>query len=445
MNTEIPQAIQGVFISTYGCQMNVNDTERMFSLLEMNNYQEVPRADDANLVIINSCAIREKPVHKVHSEMGKYRKLKETNPQLMLAVGGCVGQQEKKKLLKDIPYLDFVFGPDNIDELPQLIDEVKESRAPKAHAKFHHQAPYEINTLVRNPGVSTFVNITKGCDNFCTFCIVPFTRGRERSRPMRELVEDIQSLAERGVREVTLLGQNVNSYTSDCGANFARLLKTLATDTDILRIRYTTSHPKDFDRELIQVLQDYRQKLCDYIHLPVQSGSSRVLERMNRGYTREEYLEKIAWIKEIIPGVSLSTDIICGFPGETEEDFAQTMSLVEEVGYETMFAFKYSPRPFTKAAKFTDQVDEKVKGERLTRLLDAHRVQSFDLAKRYEGMKLEVLVEGLDKRDPDGGRVMGRSTQNKLVHFEGDKSMIGQLIEVRVSDAAPVNLKAERV
>ena len=434
-------SVQGVYITTYGCQMNVNDSERMFSLLEMQNYEEVKAPDQADLIIINSCSVREKPVHKVHSEVGRYRELKKENPNLIIGVGGCVGQQEKKKLLSDVPLLDFVFGPDNIDTLPALISDVRSKQERLVGAKFDYQAPYQVDTLIRNPGVSTFVNITKGCDNFCTFCIVPFTRGRERSRNLDALIDDVNALAKRGAKEVTLLGQNVNSYKSDCGANFANLMEAVATRTEIERVRFTTSHPKDFDQELCDVLQKHRNKLCDYIHLPVQSGSSSVLDRMNRRYTREEYLEKIKMIKETIPGVSLSTDIIVGFPGETDEDFEQTLSIVKEVGYETIFAFKYSPRLHTKAARFEDQVDEKVKSERLNRLFAEHREWAFELAKRYDGQTLEVLVEGVDDRNPE--RVYGRSTQNKLVHFEGPESLIGTTVPVKISKVAPTSLRGE--
>lgn len=439
----IAEAIKGVYISTYGCQMNVNDSERMFSLLEMSNYQQVEQPEEASLIIINSCAVREKPVHKVHSEAGKYQKMKKENPNLRIGVGGCVGQQEKKRLLKDISYLDFVFGPDNIDELPSILEELEAKQERISRAKFQHQKPYEVATLVRNPGVSTFVNITKGCDNFCSFCIVPFTRGRERSRSLEELIEDINKLVNRGVKEVTLLGQNVNSYKSSCGTDFGGLLQAVCQQTDIERVRFTTSHPKDFNQELVDILQKYRKKLCDYIHLPVQSGSSQILDRMNRNYTREVYLEKVKMIKEGIPGVSLSTDIIVGFPGETEEDFEQTMRLVEEVQYETMFAFNYSPRPYTKAARFEDQIPQEVKSRRLNELLNRHRELSFGWAQKYEGQVLQVLVESEDKKRPN--RVMGRSTQNKLVHFDGSKELIGSTVPVKISKAYPVNLEGSIV
>lgn len=435
---------KGVFISTYGCQMNVNDSERMFSLLEMSNYYEVKEPEQASLIIVNSCAIREKAVHKVHSELGWYQKLKKQNPSLKIAVGGCVGQQEKDKLLKDVPYLDFVFGPDNIDSLPEILSEFEQKKQRLQKAKFEHQKPYEISTLVRSPGVSSFINITKGCDNFCSFCIVPFTRGRERSRPLKELLKDVNELVAKGVKEVTFLGQNVNSYESECGTNFANLLRIICEETDIKRLRYTTSHPKDFDQELVNIMAKYREKLCDYVHLPVQSGSTEVLARMNRNYSREHYLEKIQMISEGIPGVSLSTDIIVGFPGESLQNFQDTLDMVSQVQFETIFAFKYSPRPFTKAAKFTDQVPEDEKSRRLQQLFDEHKKLSYELAKKYENQVLQVLVEAMDKRGVEG-KLYGRSTQNKLVHFDGSADLIGSLVPVRITEAKPVNLRGELV
>ena len=431
---------KGVYISTYGCQMNVNDTERMYTLLEMLNYSPVTTADQADLIIVNSCSVREKPVHKVHSEVGRYKGLKTNRPHLKIGVGGCVAQQEKKNLLKDVPLLDFVFGTDAIDQLPKIVQDLTAQDDKIVSAKFEHAKPYHVETLVRNPGVSTFVNITKGCDNFCTFCVVPFTRGRERSRPLKHLVEDVLNLTKRGVREVTLLGQNVNSYTSECGANFAKLMKTLSEDTPIERIRFTTSHPKDFDEELVSVMQDHRDKIMDYIHLPVQSGNSEVLERMNRGYTREEYIRKAKMILEIMPGAALSTDIIVGFPGETEEQFEDTMTLLDEVPYESIFSFKYSPRPFTKAARWEDQLTDEEKSQRLYRLQDRHKEIAFELAKRYQGKEVEVLVE---EYDAESGKANGRSTQNKLTHFQADADLVGQTVRVKVNEAFPQTLRGE--
>ncbi len=431
----------GVYISTYGCQMNENDSERMMTLLEMMNFRPVTSPDQASIIIINSCSIREKPVHKVHSEVGRYRRLKALNPKLRIGVAGCVAQQEKEKLKLDIPLIDFVIGTDAIDHLPQVIARVREGQ-PVVQARFEHQQPYHIETMVRNPGVSTFVNITKGCDNFCTFCIVPFTRGRERSRPLKHLIDDVNKLVQRGVKEVTLLGQNVNSYESECGTNFAQLLAKLSTDTDIERIRYTTSHPKDFSNELIDIMALHQNKVMEYIHLPVQSGNSEVLARMNRGYTREDYMERVREIFARLPGAVLSTDLIVGFPGETDAQFEDTMTLLDEVPYENIYAFNYSPRPMTKAARFPDQIPDEVKGARLTRILDRHREIAFALAKKYDGQTLKVLVE---RHDSESGRVMGRSTQNKTVHFNGDSHLLGKTVDVRIFEAFPLTLRGELV
>ena len=429
----------GVYISTYGCQMNENDSERMMTLLEMMNFRPVTSPDQASLIIINSCSIREKPVHKVWSEVGRYRKLKEFNPKLKIGVAGCVAQQEKAKLKADIPLIDFVIGTDAIDQLPEVVARARAGETP-IRARFEHQQPYHVETLSRNPGVSTFVNITKGCDNFCTFCIVPFTRGRERSRPLAHLIEDVRRLVARGTREVTLLGQNVNSYESDCGTNFAQLMATLARETDVERIRYTTSHPKDFTDELIDVMAEHGDKIMEYIHLPVQSGNTEVLSRMNRGYTRDEYLRKVDAIFARMPHAVLSTDLIVGFPGETDAQFEDTMSLLRRVPYETLFAFNYSPRPMTKAARFGDQVPEEVKFARLHHLLEVHRGIAFDLVKKYVGQTLAVLIE---RHDAATGRVVGRSTQNKSVYLTGGPELIGRTVNVRINEAAPLVLHGE--
>lgn len=431
----------GVYISTYGCQMNENDSERMMTLLEMMGFRAVTSPDQASLIIINSCSIREKPVHKVRSEVGRYRKLKEFNPKLKIGVAGCVAQQEKDKLRNDIPLVDFVVGTDAIDSLPDIVARARQGEA-VVSARFNHQQPYHIETLVRNPGVSTFVNITKGCDNFCTFCVVPFTRGRERSRPLAHLISDVNKLVERGVKEVTLLGQNVNSYESECGADFATLLARLCTDTGIERIRYTTSHPKDFNDDLIEVMARHSDKVMDYIHLPVQCGNSEVLERMNRGYTREDYLKRVEAIFKRLPNAALSTDIIVGFPGETEAQFEDTLSLLREVPYENIYAFAYSPRPMTKAARFGDQVPDEVKSERLTKVLDLHREIAFALSKKYEGRILKILVE---RYDESTGRVQGRSTQNKSAHFRGSRDLIGSTVDVRIDQALPLSLRGEMI
>ncbi len=431
-----------VYISTYGCQMNVNDTERMYSLLEMMNYTPTRNPGEACLILINSCSVREKPVHKVRSEVGRFRKLKEQNPHLRIGVAGCVAQQEKHKLFKDIPLLDFAFGPDAIDDLPQIVSRLHRGQKAFAQVQFKNKEPYHIQTLIKNPGVSAFVNITKGCDNFCTFCVVPFTRGRERSRPLKHVLEDVQNLVKRGVREVTLLGQNVNSYLSECGAKFSDLLVGLCEKTDILRIRFTSPHPKDFNEELVDVMQAYRKKVMDLVHLPVQSGNTQVLERMNRGYTREEYIKKAHMILKRMPGSVLSTDMIVGFPGETEECFEDSLSLLDAVPFEGIYAFKYSPRPFTKAARYEDQVPEKQKTLRLARLNAKYNQFAFSRAAQYKGAVLDVLVENKDKKT---GLLGGRSRENKMVHFSGPEELVGSLVPVKIGEAYPQTLYGKRI
>ena len=440
MNEDIGKG-DGVYISTYGCQMNVNDTERMYSLLEMVNFVPVPTPEQAKLIILNSCSVREKPVHKIFSEVGRYRRMKEQNPQIKIGVGGCVAQQEKQNLVQRQPLIDFVFGTDNIDQLPEIVAKARQNQK-VINARFEMQKPYYLETLLRNPGVTAFVNITKGCDNFCTFCVVPFTRGRERSRPLRNLIEDIQTLTKRGVKEVTLIGQNVNSYKSECGGDFTALMKAVCEETDISRIRYTTPHPKDFNQELVELSQKYRAKICDSIHLPAQSGNTEVLARMNRGYSREEYLDKVKMIRQAIPGVSLTTDLIVGFPGETDAQYEDTLSLVDIVDYDNIYAFKYSPRPFTKAAKYTDQVDEAVKDTRLTRLIEFHKEKAFAKVSSLDGQIVEILVEQFD---PTTQRLNGRTTQNKVVHFDGDKNLVGQMVKVKVLKAFPATVRGELV
>ena len=431
---DFPMQYRSVYISTYGCQMNIHDTERMYSLLEMMNYTPVNSPDQAQLIIINSCSVREKPVHKVRSEVGRYYSLKREKPALKIGVAGCVAQQEKKKLLKEIPLIDFVFGPDAIDDLPDIVSRLEQGESDVLETRFTHSRPYHIQTLIRNPQVSAFINIMKGCDNFCTFCVVPFTRGRERSRPLNHIVEDVQSLTQKGVKEVTLLGQNVNSYRSDCGADFGKLLSALCEGTDIKRIRFTSPHPKDFNEDLVQIMQFHRNKIMSAIHLPVQSGNSRILEKMNRGYTRREFIQKARMILKGMPGAVLSTDMIVGFPGETEEDFQDSLSLLDEVPFEMIYSFKYSPRPFTKAKNFDNQVSEREKSTRLARLNQKHIQFAFSRSQEYKDQVLEVLVE---KKDDKTGYLSGRSVQNKSVHFYGSAHLKGKIVSVKINKTYP--------
>ena len=435
---------KSVYISTYGCQMNVHDTERMYSLLEQLNYAPAVDPSRAELIIINSCSVREKPVHKVRSEVGRYRPLKEKNPHLKIGVAGCVAQQEKQKLFKTTPLLDFVFGPDAIDELPHIVARLEKGDERFNSTKFTHSKPYHIQTLIRNPGVSAFVTIMKGCDNFCTFCVVPFTRGRERSRSLKNISEDVQKLTLRGVREVTLLGQNVNSYRSPCGGDFATLLVDLCENTDIHRIRFTSPHPKDFNKELIDIMQTHRDKVMPAIHLPAQSGNTRILKQMNRGYTRTQYIEKAHSILQGFKGSVLSTDIIVGFPGETEDEFQDTLSLLDEVPFEHLYSFKYSPRPFTKAATYKNQVSELEKARRLKILNKKHNKLAFLRSKWYKGKTVDILVEAKDLKTQ---LMVGRSAQNKLVYFPGSQSLFntlkGKTVPVKINKSYPLTLYGE--
>ena len=431
---------KNAFISTYGCQMNVNDTERISCILEMAGWAIVPKPEMSELIIINSCSIREKPVHKARSEVGRYKKLKIKNQKLKIGIAGCVAQQERSRLLKQIPLIDFVLGTDAIDELPNVLSQLEEKKQ-VVSTKQTSKSPYHIQTLIGNPGVSTFVNISKGCDNFCSFCVVPFTRGRETSRPLLHLIEDLKALTKRGVQEVTLLGQNVNSYRSPCGANFAQLLEALARKTNIKRIRFMTSHPKDFNEQLVEIMQNHRDKIMDFIHLPVQSGNTKVLKKMNRCYSREEYIEKAHMILEKMPGSVLSTDIIVGFPGETEEAFEDSMTLLDKVPYEALFSFKYSARPYTKAFSFKDIVPEREKAQRLARLQKKHEKIAFSLAQKYKDTVLKVLVEKQDKKTKF---FVGRSTQNKLVYFSGEKKDIGKILPIKTNKVNALTFYGEK-
>ena len=438
-----PLSLKGVYISTYGCQMNVNDSERMMSLLEMMNFTPVSSPDQAELIIINSCSVREKPVHKVVSEVGRYKKIKQKNPSLKIGVAGCVAQQERARLLRRLPLLDFIFGPDSIDDLPDIIQKLQTEKKSFHNTRLKNKEPYHVQTLIRNPSVTAFVNITKGCDNFCTFCIVPYTRGRERSRPLDHILDDAKKLHDRGVKELTLLGQNVNSYTSPCGnASFATLLKRIAKDTPISRIRYTTSHPKDFNQELVDVMAEYPDKIMEAIHLPVQSGNDEVLRRMNRGYTKSDYMKKVDMILKKIPHAVLSTDIIVGFPGETREQFQDTLDLVKEVPYESVFSFCYSPRPFTKAALDPNPVTESEKSLRLKELNEKYTALAFERVQRYKGKTLDVLVE---KRDEKSNLLNGRSTENKLVYFSGDDQWIGKEVSVLIEKPLPQTMYGKMI
>jgi len=439
-----------VFIETYGCQMNEHDSERMLRLLEGVSYSETKEAKEADLILINTCSVREKPEHKVYSALGRFKKLKEEKGTI-IGVAGCVAQQEGERLLDRIPYLDMVIGTQAIPALPNLVKKVEALGQRVCETGFDANGEYLKTPLPQKPPVvgsirlvkvKSYVTIMQGCDRFCSFCIVPYVRGRERSLPSYEIIEEVKDLAETGVKEVCLLGQNVNGYGKGIGGElgFSELLHRINEVNGIERIRFTSSHPADLSEELIQAFTELT-KLCDHIHLPFQSGSSRILKAMHRGYTKESYLEKIDRLKEVCPSIALTADVIVGFTGEEEMDFEETLELLQRVRFDDLFSFKYSPRKGTRAAQYEDRVEEKVKQDRLTILQGIQKEITLQKNQALVGSVEEILVEGRSKQsDRD---VTGRTRSNKVVNFEGDLGIVGKLVHVRITKAFPHSLRGE--
>ncbi|HZH75435.1 tRNA (N6-isopentenyl adenosine(37)-C2)-methylthiotransferase MiaB [Archangium sp.] len=431
------------FIHTFGCQMNVNDSLRMSEVLGKLDYKPTPVAEEADLIILNTCSIREKAEDKMLSALGRYRTVKLTRGTL-LGVGGCVAQQEKDKLLKKVPYLDFVFGPDSIAKLPEIIDRVKGERERVVETAWVDSEEYvfpRADPETSRGKVTEFVTVMKGCDNVCAFCVVPHTRGREVSRAFPEVLGEVADLTKVGVREVTLIGQNVNSYRG--GISFAQLLLRTAEVPGIERVRFTTSHPHDLSDELIEAFR-VQPKIMPHFHLPVQSGSNPVLKRMRRDYTVAEYMERLEKLRAARPDIAVTTDIIVGFPGETEEDFALTLELTEKVRYENQFSFIYSPRPKTSAALKEDEwgsVPHEVKIERLERLQKVQRRISGELTASQVGKEVEVMVEGASRYNPL--KRFGRTPENRTVNFDGD-APAGAFVKVLVESATPNQLSGKQ-
>jgi tRNA-2-methylthio-N6-dimethylallyladenosine synthase len=427
------------FIHTFGCQMNVNDSLRMSEVLAKLSYTPTPTPDDADLIILNTCAIREKAEDKMLSALGRYKPVKLSRGAL-IGVGGCVAQQEKDRLIKKVPYVDFVFGPDNIGKLPEIISRVEQERERVVETAFVDSEEYvfpRANPETSRGKVTEFVTVMKGCDNVCSFCVVPHTRGREVSRAFPDVLTEVADLARVGVREVTLIGQNVNSYKG--GISFAQLLLRTAEVPGIERIRFTTSHPHDLSDELIEAFR-IQPKITPHFHLPVQSGADRILKMMRRDYTVVQYLERLEKLRAARPGIAVTTDIIVGFPGETEEEFELTMKLTEQVRYENQFSFIYSPRPKTGAAlreKDWGLVPHEVKIARLERLQKLQRKICGEITTTQVGLEVEVLVEGHSKYD--AAKRFGRTPENRTVNFEGD-APAGALVKVLVERATPNQL-----
>jgi tRNA-2-methylthio-N6-dimethylallyladenosine synthase len=432
------------FIHTFGCQMNVNDTLRMGEVLGRLQYAPTPTADNADLIILNTCSIREKAEEKMLSALGRYRPIKVSRGAL-IGVGGCVAQQEKQRLLKKVPYLDFVFGPDAIAKLPEIIAQVSADRARVVETAWVDSEQYlfpRADPQTSRGKVTEFVTVMKGCDNVCAFCVVPHTRGREVSRPYAEVLAECADLASVGVREVTLIGQNVNSYRG--GIDFAQLLLKVAKLSGILRVRFTTSHPHDLSDALIEAFR-IEPRIAPHFHLPVQCGSDEVLARMKRDYTVAAYLERLARLRQARPGIAVTTDIIVGFPGETEEDFEATMALTRQVRYENQYSFIFSARPRTVAALKEPEwgeVPHEVKIARLERLQRLQRSICGELMGACVGQSVQVLVEGPSKTAP--GRRFGRTPENRVVNFDGDAAA-GTLAQVQVERASPNALSGRQL
>ena len=434
------------YIRTYGCQMNEHDTEVMAGIFLNLGYEPTDTVQDADVILLNTCAIRENAENKVFGELGHLKHLKRERPDLLIGVCGCMSQEESvvNKILKTYQQVDMIFGTHNIHRLPHILKEAYMSKEMVVEVWSKEGDVIENLPKVRKGSIKGWVNIMYGCDKFCTYCIVPYTRGKERSRRPEDIIQEVRQLAAQGYKEITLLGQNVNAYGKDFEDMKYGLgdLMDEIRKIDIPRIRFTTSHPRDFDDRLIEVLAK-GGNLLDHIHLPVQSGSSEVLKLMARKYSREQYLELVRKIKEAMPNASMTTDIIVGFPNETDEQFEETMSLYREVEFDSAYTFIYSPREGTPAAKMQDNVPMEVKKQRLHRLNELVNETSAKKLKAYEGQVVEVLVEGESKNNPDV--LAGYTEKSKLVNFKGPKSAIGQIVKVKVTKAKTWTLNGEMV
>ncbi|WP_252274830.1 tRNA (N6-isopentenyl adenosine(37)-C2)-methylthiotransferase MiaB [Pseudomonas subflava] len=433
-----------LYIETHGCQMNEYDSSRMVDLLGEHQALEVTENPaEADVILLNTCSIREKAQEKVFSQLGRWRELKQENPNLVIGVGGCVASQEGAAIRDRAPYVDVVFGPQTLHRLPEMIDAARSTKKAQVDISFPEIEKFDRLPEPRVDGPSAFVSVMEGCSKYCTFCVVPYTRGEEVSRPLGDVLLEITQLAEKGVKEVTLLGQNVNGFrgaTPDGDiADFADLLYAVATIDGIERIRYTTSHPLEFSDAIIQAHADIPQ-LVKFLHLPVQSGSDRVLAAMKRNHTALEYKSRIRKLKAAVPDICISSDFIVGFPGETEKDFEQTMKLIEDVGFDFSFSFIYSSRPGTPAADLVDDTPEEVKKQRLQILQSRIHQQGYEISHKMTGSTQRILVSDYSKKDP--GMLQGRTENNRIVNFRSDNpALIGQFVNVHIDGALPHSLR----
>jgi tRNA-2-methylthio-N6-dimethylallyladenosine synthase len=422
------------FITTYGCQMNEHDSERLAGMLEAEGYSEAAAPDEASVVLFNTCCIREKADTRLYGQLGHIKAIKDRRPDLKIVVGGCLAQKDRSLIQQKAPYVDVVLGTHNLASLPRLLRESDEG--PSFEILEQTEVFPSALPARRSSPWHAWVSISIGCNNACTFCIVPAVRGKEVSRRVGDIAQEVQSLVAEGVVEVTLLGQNVNSYGRDLDGSpmFAHLLRELDHIPGLERVRFTSPHPKDFKADTVAAMAECRS-VCEHIHLPVQAGSDAVLKRMKRAYSRTKYLDKLAMVRASIPDVAVTTDIIVGFPGETEEEFSETLSLVAEARYDAAFTFQYSSRPMTEAADLPGHLPKEVVQERYDRLADLQTDISFELNRKLVGTTQEVLVEGPSKKNP--GKLSGRTRTNKLVHFDDDGSDAGVLRLVTITTAHP--------
>ncbi|SHM75474.1 tRNA-i(6)A37 thiotransferase enzyme MiaB [Caldanaerovirga acetigignens] len=422
-------------ILTWGCQMNLHDTEVISGVLQKIGYCPVDNLKEADIIILNTCCVRENAEKKVYGRLGHLKQFKQRNPNLIIGICGCMVQQPHvvEYITEHFPYVDLIFGIHNVHKLPQLIENARLANMTVIETSGDYSAVEENLPIEREDKVKAWVTITYGCNNFCTYCIVPYVRGREKSRKPQDIIKEVEELAKQGFKEINLLGQNVNSYGKDLSGEvkFPALLRRLNEIDGIERIRFTTSHPKDLSDELIEAMKDC-EKVCEHIHLPVQAGSNKVLEAMNRRYTREHYMKLVEKLRNAIPEIAISTDIIVGFPGETEEDFQDTLDLVKRVEFDQAFMFAYSKRKGTPAAEMENQVDEEVKKDRLNRLMKLQDSISAKKNKLLKNQIVELLVEGISRNNPH--RLTGRTRTNKVVNFEGPEEYIGKIVKVKITE-----------
>ena len=438
---------QKLYIQTNGCQMNEYDSDKMRDVLYASHGLELTEfPEQADVLLLNTCSIREKAQEKVFSAVGRWRKIKNKRPHVIIGVGGCVASQEGDALQKRAPYVDIVFGPQTLHRLPELLNQARSGKKHVIDISFPEIEKFDALPEPRAEGPKAFVSVMEGCSKYCTYCVVPYTRGEEVSRPLLDIINEITSLAEQGVREVNLLGQNVNAYRGllpdGDSASFALLLHYVAAIEGIDRIRFTTSHPLEFTDDIIEAFAEIPE-LVNHLHLPVQSGSNKILAEMKRGHQREDYLEIIRKIKAVRPGISLSSDFIIGFPGETEQDFADTMALIEEVGFDFSYSFIFSARPGTPAANYPDDVSMAVKEARLQQLKNRLNELNMQISEAMIGTVQPILVEGISKKNPL--HLTGRSENNRVVNFAAHPRLIGQFVDVLITEALPNSLRGRVV